>query len=359
MSKLNESKKTYYKEDNDFSDRIEKRFQDLLKDGSKAPVNTDSLDCELPSFYDPDKFYLGQKAFYNNVFTMMIAKMAGLLALLAVPTVLDVIKFTKQSSVPCTAYRRYVATIFHMLVWYKKEPNVQKEFLESIKIVRKKHCISFRRSFESGLRKASQADMAYAQFGFIGYILLCTEELGVHVTHEEMDGLVHLWRVIGSILGMEDKYNLCMETVEETRALCSRVLNEVFLPSMIDFKKNFNEMGYILVEGLWPVNPNLNPQAFLAFTLHLSSWAAINNNHHIKIDYDDMPLYSKSIYNLQLFVHKYLLQTKYWWSVIFRTFFNQLMIFSIFLTKYFPFLGYWIYGIKQSHVDIFRYKVYN
>ena len=69
-----------------------------------------------------NKFKLGQQAFYNNVFAMMIAKLSGLLALLAIPSILDILIFTKQSGTPCTAFRRYVSTILHTFVWYEKQP---------------------------------------------------------------------------------------------------------------------------------------------------------------------------------------------------------------------------------------------
>lgn len=48
--------------------------------------------------------------------------------------------------------------------------------------------------------------MAITQFGFIGFTLLSAEELGIKATEEEFDSLVHFWRVIGYMLGMQDKY---------------------------------------------------------------------------------------------------------------------------------------------------------
>ncbi|KAK2580307.1 hypothetical protein KPH14_012546 [Odynerus spinipes] len=338
-------------------DSVEKRLQNLLKDGRDASVHTDSSDADLPSFYDPERFRLGQQAFYNNVFVMMVAKLSGLMTLLSVPTILDVIMFTQQSNTTCAAFRRYVQTILHMFVWYKKEPEKQKEFFDSLKIVRRKHCVAFRRSFQAGLRKASQTDMALAQFGFVGFIMATGDQLGIMTSYEELDGLVHFWRVIGCVLGMEDKYNVCMETVEETQALCKRMLNEIFLPALAEKSKTFDEMGRILLESLWCVTPLVEPQAFTAFTLQLASSTAVNNNHSIKIDIDNMRPYSKFILNLQLFIHRYLLQPKYWWSGIFHAYFNALMRLSIYLTEHCPFLAYYLFGIKQSHVNIYRYTV--
>ncbi|XP_047369789.1 uncharacterized protein LOC124957120 isoform X1 [Vespa velutina] len=347
--------KIYKKNESEISDSVEKRLKNLLNDGRNASVHTNSCDVDLPSFYDPKRFRLGQEAFHNNIFSMMIAKLSGLIALFAVPTIVDVIAFTKQSDTPCLAFRRYASTVLHTFVWYEKEPKKQKEFLESLKIVRRKHCIAFHRSFNAGIRKASQTDMALAQFGFIGYILLGTKQLGIYMTDEEMDGLVHFWRVIGCVLGMEDKYNICMETVEETRALCAKVLDEIFLPSIIKNKIIFNEMAHVLLKGLWCINPYLDPHAFTAFTLYLTSLIATNNNHSINIDYQSMSWYSKFIFNLQLFVHRYLIATKYWWSIIFRKFFNSQMRLAIYLTENYPYIAYWSFGIKQSDVSTYRY----
>ncbi|KAG7202542.1 hypothetical protein KM043_009740 [Ampulex compressa] len=340
----------------DVADIAERKLQILLNEGARTPMDFEWRKPELPAFFDREKFHLGQQAFYDNVFTMMIAKLSGLLSLLAVPTILDVIIFTKQSGTPCTAFRRYVSTIFHTHVWYKRKPIEEDDFLNSLKIVRKKHCVAFRRSWASGINRATQMDMALAQFGFIGFTLLSGDYLGINTTREQLEGLVHFWRVIGSMLGLEDKYNLCSGDVEETRALCRRVLDHVFLPSLAKRIEAFDKMCRALIDGLWPMNPFLDTDAFIAFTLHLAAVSATNNNHSIVIDTSAMPLQSRCILNTQLFVHKYLMPTTYWWSGIFRSFFNTTMRLSIFLTEKFPFLAYWSFGIKHSHVEIFKYR---
>lgn len=108
---------------------VEERIQILLKEGASIPADSVDEDLKLPDYFDPDKFRLGQQTFYNNVFAMMIAKLSGLLTLLAVPSILDILIFTKQSGTPCTAFRRYVSTILHTFVWYEKEPSKQLELV--------------------------------------------------------------------------------------------------------------------------------------------------------------------------------------------------------------------------------------
>lgn len=59
--------------------------------------------------------------------------------------------------------------------------------------------------------------------------------------------------------------------------------------------------------------------------------------------------------NAQLFVHQYLMPPTKWWSSIFRAYFNAQMRLAIFLTEKFPFLAYWMFGRKKSHVNIYKF----
>lgn len=102
---------------------VEERLRVILNEGPKNIMNFENTKPELPSFYDEKKFRLGQQAFYNNVFSMMIAKLCGLVSLLSISTILDVVMFTKKSGTPCLAYRRYAETILHTFVWHEKDPN--------------------------------------------------------------------------------------------------------------------------------------------------------------------------------------------------------------------------------------------
>ncbi|KYM95292.1 hypothetical protein ALC62_14203, partial [Cyphomyrmex costatus] len=340
-------------------DEVEKRLQIILNEGSKSLVDFNNMKSEIPPFYDEKKFRLGQQAFHNNIFSMMIAKLSGLVSLLAISTILDVVMFTKKSGTTCLAFRRYAETVLHTCVWHEEDPNgIPNKFLESLKIVRRKHCIAFKRSTEAGIHKPTQLDMALAQFGFVGYIIICEKYLGINATHEDMEGVVHIWRVIGSMLGMDDKFNLCTGTVEETRALCHRLLEEVFIPCLANRNKNehFNEMGTILLESLWPINFNIEPLAFTAFTLYLASSNARNNNHSIEIDTSSMPFYSWCLFNVQHFVLKYLLRSDAWWSSFFRSIFNGLMRLSIFSIRNFSIFAYWKFGKDYSKVNIFNYR---
>lgn len=71
--------------------------------------------------------------------------------------------------------------------------------------VRRKHYMASKRGCAAGLSRISQFDMALTQFGFIGFTLLCSDELGIILTDKEFESLVHFWRVIGALLNTEER----------------------------------------------------------------------------------------------------------------------------------------------------------
>lgn len=101
---------------------VEQRFRLIVELGVETPADFELPELELPPYFDAEKFRIGQRVFNENYFCMMIAKLAGLISLLAIPSILDVLIFTKQSGNTCLAFRRYLATILHTLVWYQHDP---------------------------------------------------------------------------------------------------------------------------------------------------------------------------------------------------------------------------------------------
>lgn len=48
--------------------------------------------------------------------------------------------------------------------------------------------------------------MAITQFGFMGYIVTKPKLVGIHYyDKEDMEAFVHVWRVIGYLMGVEDQ----------------------------------------------------------------------------------------------------------------------------------------------------------
>lgn len=77
---------------------------------------------------------------------------------------------------------------------------------KSLEQVRGFHNSASNRGCRAGLGRITQKGMALAQLGFIGHVMALGPKIGIHkASDEELKGFVHLWRVIGYVLGMEER----------------------------------------------------------------------------------------------------------------------------------------------------------
>lgn len=129
----------------------------------------------------------------------------GLIAILAVPTILEVLIHSNKSSSDMTAYRRYMQTIYHTLTWFRNDLKPGTKAWKSLEAVRKFHFSASRSAKNSNVGMISQKDMVITQYGFIGFSILSQKQTGVQGTREELEDYCHLWRVLGHVLGIKDE----------------------------------------------------------------------------------------------------------------------------------------------------------
>ncbi|XP_053695945.1 uncharacterized protein LOC128743407 [Sabethes cyaneus] len=340
------------------SDDQSKYLQRLLTDGVAAPVDRDveAYELQLPSWYDDAKFKRAQRYFKSNFFAMFVAKLCGLLVILAVPSILDVLVYTKQSSTALTAYRRYIATIMHVLNWYYEDLTPGSASWKSVAFVRRTHVMASKRSSSKlASRIISQKDMAVTQFGFVGYIVLGHKKLGIKYRTEDMEAMVHFWRVIGYMIGIQDRYNLCTDCLATTEQRMTQVQEQVLRPALLARKETFQQMGNALIDGLWCFNPFLDYDAFVFFTSRLTEvpgyhyWLEEHPPTVGETAYDTFSRYSRFILYFLILVHETLLK-----FLVFRWYFNSQMVMSRFLITYFPFLAIFKFGIRDAYVRILK-----
>ena len=82
--------------------------------------------------------------------------------------------------------------------------------------VRGRHSHASRTACRSGLNYITQRDMALTQFGFIGFAILKPQELGIIGSEKDVEGFIHFWRVIGHLMGIQDKYDIIL-TINNNR----------------------------------------------------------------------------------------------------------------------------------------------
>ncbi|XP_046401693.1 uncharacterized protein LOC124167727 [Ischnura elegans] len=338
------------------------RLKDLLEYGPKVPATgagsggsgpQGSNTIELPPWFDWDKFQRGQRYFQHNFFTMFAAKLCGLLAILAIPTILRVLSLTKQSGTPSTAFKRYLSTLDHMLSWYEGdllEPT--SKAYQSLAAVRGKHDAAARKALKmsSSSVPLSQLDMVLTQFAFMGLAILCPNKLGISPTSSssreaDEEGFIHFWRTIAYLLGVQDRFNICRPSTMETKAICRGLLVNVLVPSLRSPPPAFGKMARALTNGMWALVPVLDAHAFLRYTRSLmgdkmkdedTKPYTMGKDNADQVQGFGGP-YSRFIFNLVRFVQETLLGIRII-NAFLRPYLNIQLKFAIFLAHKFPFL---------------------
>ncbi|XP_046735789.1 uncharacterized protein LOC124405162 isoform X2 [Diprion similis] len=270
------------------------------------------------------------------------ASLAGLIAVLSIPTILKVLIYTKQSGTPCTAFKRYFETLLHTRAWYMQDTTVKgSDWFRSLNVVRWKHMISSRRSSRDGSGGILQRDMAYTQFGFVGYALIEPEYLGLTNTPKEREGLNHFWRVIGYMLGISDRLNICRKTEAETTQLCRRLQTEVFAKYFKELPPNFMHMSEVMLDGFWVIDMTLKPDVIFAITYRLNGLT-----YH-------KPLSTWSWLNLK---YSELIHTLLGTSIVgpvLRMYFKHLIAFQYWMVRNWPIIAWIRYGREKSKINLY------
>lgn len=228
---------------------------------------------------------------------------------------------------------------------------------KSLEGVRKGHIVSSKYAEKGKAGFIMQRDMAYTQFGFIGYILLKPNLLGVRVCREDYEALVHFWRVIGYLLGMRDEFNLCTDSWRTTKPRLEILLNEIYKPYLENTSESFLTMATALIEGLWCINPILEINAILYYTKWVTGCkgylyndtdlrALTENTDDINNKLNALNWYSRWLLFVQITAHTFLVN-----YAIFRWYFNYQVWLSHIIIQWFPFLAFFKFGIKKAYVD--------
>lgn len=73
------------------------------------------------------------------------------------------------------------------------------------------HLFASKAAAAKGYGNIPQTSMSVTVFGFLGYAIIRPHLLGIwNKSEEEREGFVHVWAVIGSMLGVKDEFNMCL-----------------------------------------------------------------------------------------------------------------------------------------------------
>ncbi|PSN45376.1 hypothetical protein C0J52_07533 [Blattella germanica] len=257
-----------------------------------------------PTWFDPDKFQLGQKVAMKYFFGIQFAQMVNLLIALSILDGVTPLIFSGQSDTPFKAFKRYLSTGLRVRSWFQDDLwDPKTEGYKNIRRVRKMHdsfrnlinvtdpqelikkgtlcrgsktfCPAtwsplhdkLRNDFEASCPSSddsqfslskpklnynfgNQTEMAVAQFGFVGLFILYPAYFGAHrITDEELEGFVFLWRCIGYLLGMDDKYNFCNGSLGNIKQRTSDFIERLGKPSLRAVSRDWEHMMRCFTEG--------------------------------------------------------------------------------------------------------------
>lgn len=278
-----------------------------------------------PEWVDLDKFRRGQRVAMKYLFGLMLAEMLSLMLILTYPHGLHPLVFTRKSDTPFKSFKRYLSTLIRVRSWYSddiwkpgteghRNVNVVRAMHESVRQglhntkpedlpkkirlsgnskcvckdaiwspLHEKICEDFQVScpyprpnqcpfldYHSSSVFVNQMDMAVAQFGFVGLFVLFPRRFGAHgISDEDMDAFVHLWRCLGYVLGLEDKYNFCNGDLETVRQRSRDIIHFWVKPNLREVSRDWEHMVRCIVEGVSYYIPGITFEISLLYLCSL------------------------------------------------------------------------------------------
>lgn len=120
------------------------------------------------------------------------------------------------------------------------------------------HVIVNRRATKAEVGIICQKDMAVMQFLFMGFHVLMPREFGIVASREQLEALSHFWRVIGYVLGTEDRFNACGETLEETESRLLAIMEDLVMPELKNPFPGIDDYVRTAFDGYWHSDPSLH-----------------------------------------------------------------------------------------------------
>ncbi|KAI1302307.1 hypothetical protein HDE_02536 [Halotydeus destructor] len=289
--------------DEDTEEAIAQTSLLTLKSAAILCPGDNEADPDLePDWLDRSKIARAKQLFKDNLFGFFFGHLCGLVLLVYVQSILKPLLFTRNSRNVACIFRRYLSTLTHVKLWYegdifsKDDPARQ-----SILQVRKMHKkvadqLNAHKIIGTQELSISQYDMLITQFAFIGFAILKPEKFGISLTSEDFDCVIHYWRCIGYLLGMDDKFNLCSRKPDEMRRLCNSILEyEMKMSLHNNDVQEAREMSRGILESIRPYVPLIRWDAFQKYLLNIAG----ENVHKLKLSFTSNLVYFLMVATLQ------------------------------------------------------------
>ena len=229
-----------------------------IKKGSHVPGDSKTDPTTRPAWatpelYDPEQI---KALFSKHLFSFLCAWHCSLTLGFSLPALLKPLVYTKQSSTPKTAFKRYMATGKHLSDWHDGDIfDSTTPAYASVQEVRAFHA-AVRRNMtkdQPGTTWISSYDMACVQAGFFAAVSLHPTKFGLNgddASNANLAKYISFWRCVGRQLGVDDQYNLCGQDSVTVKNILNEIINHVLLPDEAAPPPEYNTMANAYVDGL-------------------------------------------------------------------------------------------------------------
>ncbi|XP_059473467.1 uncharacterized protein LOC132195467 [Neocloeon triangulifer] len=281
-----------------------------------------------PPWLDPLLLTRGQNFAKEHFYALAYCDILSLIFLFSFKDSLDPLIFTGNSSCVFSAFNRYVSTASRVVSWYESDifdptskagknlasvrqmhrhvidrlKNAQaKEFAERTKIERPMARIApflkkdldqmkglDKQAHSVGTLPLNQWHSGITQFAFIGMAVMYPEKLGIGShTEADLEALVHLWAVLGYMIGIEDKYNWCIDGLQKFRERGLALRRSCILPNLRNGDASWEHMSRCMGRGTGLYMPSVTFESLLLYLMFVLNapmnnlWAVISWRHKI------------------------------------------------------------------------------
>lgn len=276
-------------------DPLTLQLTDLKIRGSRLPGDNGSSPTIVPEWFNRELFDLGRSVGRNHFSSVLFGHLSGLTMVVHIPSILATLLATGKSRTLGDIFERYLGTLSHVITWYEGDIwNQNDPAHKSLMTVRRMHSNVASRmnpprpgnhnNHQSSDNQytpptndrqiyLSQYDMALTQFGFIGMIILHPKQVGFPDNSKDLIGLIHFWRCVGYLLGLDDRFNILNESdLQGTRSLCARLLETEFKPAINRYPTNqASQMSAAIVQAIKAVIPLLSTSGFTKYLYKMNT----------------------------------------------------------------------------------------
>lgn len=189
--------------------------------------------------------------------SLNVAHFIGNILLIHLPDVLIPVVATGHSSTPYMVFMRILSTVIHVMCWYDENPfDPNSKTHKSLLTVRRNCHMAVSRMMNNKYPRKnrlwlSQFDMAMTQWSLIGIVGIRPKQCGFHSTTKyEFEEYIYFWKVIGYCVGIEDRFNVCLDKYDESVEylnICFQRCYKVHLDRQCQVVK----LGMNLTEGVF------------------------------------------------------------------------------------------------------------